>query len=68
MEANLLSIEKIENKGDCRIFVFGFSTATIEDNEKINKAKNNNKDYSAEEFNKLHDLYWKLIRKRLPKK
>lgn len=68
MEANLLSIEKIENNGDCRVFVFGFSTATTEDNERINQAKNNNKKYSAEEFCKLHDIYWELIRKRFPKK
>lgn len=68
LEANLLNIEKIESKGDSRAFVFCFSTATEEDNRKINEAKNNNKKYTNEEFCELHDIYWELIRKKLPKK
>ena len=68
LEANLLNIEKIESKGDTRNFVFCFSTATNEDNEKINEAKHSNKKYTNEEFCELHDIYWELIRKKLPKK
>lgn len=68
MEANLINIEKIENKEDSRTFVFCFSTATEEDNAKIDKAKHSNKKYTNEEFCELHDIFWKLIREKLPKK
>lgn len=68
LEADLLDIEKVENKEDARKFVFSFSTATKEDNERIDKAKQDNKEYTNEEFCKLHDIYWKLIRKKHPKK
>jgi hypothetical protein len=68
LEANLIDIEKVENKEDERKFVFCFSTGTKEDNEKINRAKEDNEKYTNEEFCKLHDIYWKLIRQKYPKK
>lgn len=72
LDANLIDIQKVENKEDIRKdtrrFVFCFSTETEEDNEKINKAKQDNKEYTDEEFCKLFDIYWRLIRDKYPKK